>query len=158
EKEICGAAIRPVKRDISVTRAITVQLLLGCSLPPISASFEPSKMTVLGSRSGASLADVMVMPMTTVAPIEGVTTNPEGLASLAESRFKYFAWVLSMALATPSEPGLLDEEAMTESPGCVTSGCEDVVRITTAAGKMARSLWVLVRALCVDIEVGRYDL
>src|SRR6266478_3838677 len=100
-----------------VTPAINVQVLVGLFHPPISASFEPSSMTVLGSRSGASLADVMVKPVTRLLPIDGVTTNPEGMASLAESRFKYFAWVLSMALATPSEPGLLDEEAMTGSPG-----------------------------------------
>src|SRR2546430_8479607 len=79
--------------------------------------FDPSRMTVLGSRSGASLADSMVMPVTRVLPIDGVTTNPEGLASLAESRFRYFAWVLSMAFATASEPGLLAEEAMIGSPG-----------------------------------------
>ena len=83
----------------------------------IVPSFDPSRMTVLGSRSGASLADSMVIPVTGVLPIDGVTTNPDDLALLAESRFKYFAWVLSMALPTPSEPGLLDEEAITGSPG-----------------------------------------
>ena len=89
----------------------------------IVSSFDPSRMTVLGSRSGASLADSMVMPVRRVIPTDGVTTSPEGLASLAESRFKYFAWVLSTAFATPSEPGLLEEDAMTGSPGCVTSLC-----------------------------------
>src|SRR5207247_3606303 len=79
-------------------------------------------MTVLGSRSGASLADFMVMPMTRVTPTDGETTNPEGgLLGFRVSKFKYFASVLSMALATPSEPGLLDEEAMIGSPGWVTS-------------------------------------
>src|SRR5207237_10130598 len=83
----------------------------------IVSSFDPSSMTVFGSRSGASLADSMIIPVTRVLPIDGVTTNPEDLASLAESRFKYFASVLSMALATPSEPGLLDDEAITGSQG-----------------------------------------
>src|SRR5213592_4996296 len=79
-------------------------------------------MTVLGSRSGASLADFMVMPMTVLAPIDGVVANPDGgLLGFRVSKFKYFASVLSMALATPSEPGLLDEEATIASPGWVTS-------------------------------------
>src|SRR5438128_10279949 len=81
------------------------------------SSFEPSRTTVLGSRCGASLADSMLMPMTVVAPMDGVTAKPEGLASFAESKFKYLACVLSIALATPSEPGLLDEEAKMWSPG-----------------------------------------
>ena len=32
-----------------------------------------------------------------------------------------------MALATPSDPGLLDEEAIIGSPGCVTSLCAKAV-------------------------------
>src|SRR5207249_9455071 len=87
----------------------------------IVSSFDPSSVSVFGSRSGASLADSMVMPVTRVAPTEGVTMNPAGLgppgASASKSKFKYFAWVLSITFATPSVPGLLDEDAMTGSPG-----------------------------------------
>ncbi len=36
------------------------------------------------------------------------------------SKFRYFAVVPSMALATPSEPGLLADEAMILSLGCTT--------------------------------------
>src|SRR6267143_1751294 len=114
-------------------------------------------MTVLGSRSAASFADWMVMPMTRVTPTEGETTNPEGLASLAESRFKYFACVLSMALATPSEPGLLDDEAMIGSPGCVTSVCAYAVLLATANSKQASSPKVLEEGFCIRIERGRDD-
>src|SRR5437762_1303025 len=138
-----------------VTPATNVQVLVGLFHPPIAASFDPSSITVLGSRSGASLADVMVMPMTTVPPIEGVTTNPAGTASLAKSRFKYFAWVLSMALATPSEPGLLDEEATTGSPGCVTSFGAPVPSNSTSATCMQQSLCVPVKSLCVAKTVQR---
>src|SRR5256885_7447642 len=117
----------------------------------IASSFDPSRMTVFGSRSGASLADSMVMPVTRVIPTDGVTTNPEGLASLAESRFKYFASVLSMALATPSEPGLLDDEAMIGSPGCVTSLCAYVVLLRTTNCRQTSSPTNLEEELCMGI-------
>src|SRR2546422_8782872 len=84
------------------------QVFVGLLNPPICESLQPSNITVLGSRAGASLADWMVMPVTTVGPIWGVTANPDGAfggtLSVAVSKFRYFAWVLSMALATPSEP------------------------------------------------------
>src|SRR5207249_5032609 len=71
-------------------------------------------LPILGSRSGASLADFMVMPMTVLAPIDGVVANPDGgLLGFRVSKFRYFASVLSMALATPSEPGLLGAEEQT---------------------------------------------
>src|SRR5436190_1391947 len=76
-----------------------------------------------GSRSGPSLADWMVMPETTVRPMAGETTKPEGGAgSPLLSKFKYLVVLLSITFATPSEPGLLEEDAITGSPGCVTSG------------------------------------
>src|SRR5438067_2422147 len=78
----------------------------------IVSSFEPSRIIVFGSRSGASFADSIARPVTATAPMDGVTTKPEGLALFAESKFRYFAWVLSMALATPSDPGLFEEEGM----------------------------------------------
>src|SRR5438045_6996146 len=115
-------------------------------------------MTVLGSRSGASLADVIVMPVTRVLPMEGETTNPEGLASLAKSRFKYFACVLSIALATPSEPGLLDEEAMTGSPGWVTSVGKFVLRTSTSRTWTRRLVCVTVKSCLGVRSVERYFL
>src|SRR2546429_3873230 len=123
----------------------------------IVPSFDPSRMTVFGSRSGASLADSMVMLVTRVIPTDGVTTNPEALASLAESRFKYFAWLLSMAFATPSEPGLLEEEAMIGSLGCVTSVCAYAVLLTTTSGKQASSPKILEGQFCIKIEKSRDD-
>src|SRR4029434_2314831 len=103
-------------------------------------------MTVLGSRTGASLADCIVMPVTRLRPIEGLTTNPDGMfggvLSVAVSKFKYFACVLSIALATPSEPGLFDDEAMTGSPGCVTSGGHVLPSNCTSATCMQQSLAV----------------
>src|SRR6266545_4042267 len=105
-------------------------------------------MTVLGSLSGGSLADVIVIPMTRVNPTDGETTNPAGMASLAKSRFRYFAWVLSIALATPSEPGLLDEEAITGSPGWVTSLCALILllrtRQTSGTRMMGRRLFIKI--------------
>ena len=88
------------------------------------ASFDPSNVTVLGSRSGPSLADSIVIPVTRVTPMEGETTNPEGLIGsvvFRESKLRYLVGLPSMTLATPSEPGLLDDDAMIGSPGCVTS-------------------------------------
>src|SRR5947199_10787413 len=103
-------------------------------------------MTVLASRAGASLGDAMVIPMTAVAATEGVTANPDGAfggtLSVAVSKFRYFAWVLSMAFATPSEPGLLEEEATTASPGWVTSGGAPVPSNSTSATCMQQSLGV----------------
>src|SRR5687768_9041279 len=84
------------------------------------SSLDPSRITTFGSRLGASLADCMARPFTTVAPMEGVTTKPAGVALLARSRLRYFAVVPSMALATPSDPGLFEELAIMGSPGCVT--------------------------------------
>ena len=97
------------------------QVLVALLNPPICGSLDPSIMTVLGSRSAASLADWIVMPMTADAPMLGLTANPAGFgppaASASRSKFKYFACVLSITFATPSDPGLLDEEATTGSPG-----------------------------------------
>ena len=76
------------------------------------------------------------------------------MASLAESRFKYFASVLSMALATPSEPGLLDDEAMIGSPGCVTSVCAYAVLLATANSKQASSPKVLEEGFCITNREG----
>src|SRR2546421_3083318 len=103
----------------------------------------------------------MVMPMTRVTPTDGDTANPDGAfggtLSVAVSRFKYFAWVLSMAFATPSEPGLLEEEAMIGSLGCVTSVCAYAVLLTTASGKQASSPKILEGEFCIKIEKGRDD-
>src|SRR5947208_3408656 len=112
-------------------------------------------MTVLGSRSGASLADFMVMPVTRLGPIEGDTAKPDGgLLGFRVSKFRYFASVLSMALATPSEPGLLDEEAMIGSPGCVTSVCAYAVLLATANSKQASSPKVLEEGFCITNREG----
>ena len=61
------------------------------------------------------------MPVTTVRPMEGETSKPEGLPPVRVSKFRYFVGLPSMALATASEPGLLAEEATIGSPGWVTS-------------------------------------
>src|SRR6478672_8480954 len=95
-------------------------------------SLDPSKVTFLGSRSGPSLADCMDNPLTMVTPIEGLTTKPAG-ALVPESKFKYLVGFPSMALATPSEPGLFAEEAMTGSPGWVTSPGKIVPNNSTSA-------------------------
>src|SRR3954464_4757593 len=97
-------------------------------------------MKVFGSRSGASLADVILMPVTRVTPTEGVTMKPAGAASLAKSRFRYFAVVPSTALATPSEPGLLDEEAIMGSPGWTTSLWAQVAAAHRKAAQAVRPL------------------
>src|SRR5690349_12664730 len=81
------------------------------------SSLEPSSVISLASRSGASLAVCIAIPQTQVTPKEGDTTNPAVLASLAMSKFRYFEVVPSMALATPSEGGLLADEAVIGSPG-----------------------------------------
>src|SRR5439155_1619241 len=54
---------------------------------------------------------------TTVRPTPGVTVKPV----LLMSKLRYLFWVLSIALATPSEPGLLLEVGTIVSPGWVTS-------------------------------------
>ena len=63
-----------------------------------------------------------LIPLITVWPTDGVTTKPVTLALLAPSKLRYLFFVPSIALATPSDPGLLDEEAMTGSPGWITFG------------------------------------
>jgi hypothetical protein len=59
------------------------------------------------------------MPVTRVAPTFGETTKPEGLmgSGLRLSKFRYLVGLPSIALATPSEPGLFEDEAMRGSPG-----------------------------------------
>jgi hypothetical protein len=60
----------------------------------------------------------MAMPVNHVTPTEGVTAKPAGLrAGVLKSKFKYLFGVPSIALATPSVPGLLVEEAIIGSPG-----------------------------------------
>ena len=90
------------------------------SSQPETESFVPSIKSTFTSLSGASFAVCMDTPVIVVAPIPGVTTKPEG-ALFAPSKFKYFVGCPSIALATPSEPGLLAELANTASPGDVTS-------------------------------------
>ena len=80
-------------------------------------SLEPSRRKVVGSRSGPSFADLRDIPMTSVNPTEGVTVKPVS----DMSKLRYLVSALSMALVTPSDPGLLSELAMMVSPGCVTS-------------------------------------
>ena len=84
-----------------------------------SESFEPSNLTNLTSRSGASFAVCIERPVTRVLPIEGVTIKPDGWLFFP-SKFKYFVGFPSIALATPSDPGLFADEAITGSPGCTT--------------------------------------
>src|SRR5439155_18056341 len=98
-------------------------------------SSEPERMYDAGSRSGASLAEVRVRPLTMVEPAVGVTVKPV----LLMSKFRYLFWVLSIALATPSEPGLLFEVATIGSPGTVTS-----VGATTASN------WT--SDICIQLE------
>ena len=63
----------------------------------------------------------MARPTITVAPTDGVTAKPDGLKlAAAESKFRYLAVVPSIALATPSEAGLLAEEAKIWSLGTST--------------------------------------
>src|SRR5438309_11781737 len=76
-------------------------------------SYEPERTYEAGSRSGASLAEVNVRHCTTLRPTRGVTVEP--VVSL--SKLRYFVGWLSMALATPSEPGVLLDVATIGSPG-----------------------------------------
>src|SRR5512136_96483 len=83
----------------------------------VAPSYEPSRVKEAGSRSGASLAEVRVRPWTTVSPTLGDTVKPV----LSLSKFRYFVGWLSMALAAPSEPGLLLDDGTIGSPGWVMS-------------------------------------
>src|SRR5205809_8101133 len=103
----------------------------------------------------ASLADCIEMPVTSVRPTEGLTANPDGENPLTApsrplSKFRYFVVLLSMALATPSEPGLLGDEAKMGSPGCVTSVGKVVPRSSTSAICMQQPLGVVRVALTVQ--------
>jgi hypothetical protein len=82
----------------------------------VSASLDPSSVTTLTSRSGASFAVCIERPVTSVLPKDGETINPDGLL-LLPSKLRYFVGFPSIAFATPSDPGLFAEEAMTGSPG-----------------------------------------
>jgi hypothetical protein len=57
--------------------------------------------------------------VTSVLPKAGETINPEGFP-FAPSKLRYFVGFPSIAFATPSDPGLFAEEAITGSPGCAT--------------------------------------
>src|SRR5688572_10566659 len=107
------------------------------------SSLEPSKRTRFGSRSAASLAERTLMPMTVEAPMEGVTTNPEGgLFGFRVSKLRYLVCWLSIALATPSEPGLFEDEGRIVSPGCVTSTGAPVPSSSTSATCIQHPLFV----------------
>src|ERR1700694_532996 len=84
-----------------------------------------------GSRLGESLADSMPKPVIVVAPACGVTAKPVG--PVAPSKFRYFAVVPSMAFLTPSEAGLLAEEAAIGSLGWRTFTGALTPRIWTSA-------------------------
>src|SRR5438876_67283 len=77
----------------------------------------------------------MRMPVTRVTPTEGVTTKPEGLigSGRRESKFRYLVVLPSIALATPSELGLLADDAMIASPGCSTFFCANTGAASTRA-------------------------
>src|SRR3954469_10574132 len=83
------------------------------------SALEPARSTVFGSRSCSSFADWMRIPVTHVTPTEGLTMKPEGLmgSGRRESKFRYLVVLPSIALATPSEPGPFDDDAMIGSPG-----------------------------------------
>ena len=70
-------------------------------------------MNVVGSRSGPSFAEVKERPLTIVKPTDGLTVKPV----LTISKLRYLVSALSIALVTPSEPGLLSEVAVMMSPG-----------------------------------------
>src|SRR5438552_19189046 len=96
----------------------TAPLAIAVKFDPSS---EPARVKEVGSRSAASLAEVRVSPLTTVEPAPGVTVKPVGMALFAPSKLRYLFAALSIALATPSEPGLLLELGTMGSPGTVTS-------------------------------------
>ena len=82
--------------------------------------------------------------------------KPAG-ALVPESKFKYFVGLPSIALATPSDPGLLADEAIIGSPGCVTSLCACALKNpprrtdrTTVPTLAFRSLNIKHRC-CVDV-------
>ena len=74
------------------------------------------------------MAEVRLRPETMVSPTPGVTVKPV----LSLSKFRYLVGWLSMALATPSEPGLLLEDATMGSPGTVTSVGASTPRSSTS--------------------------
>jgi hypothetical protein len=51
-----------------------------------------------------------------VLPKDGETINPEA-PPFAPSKLRYFVGFPSIAFATPSDPGLFEDEAMSGSPG-----------------------------------------
>src|SRR3989442_3020685 len=88
----------------------TVLLVISVKFMPSS---EPSNVTEVGSRSGASLAEVSVRPLTRVKPATGLTVKPV----FTISKFRYLFGVSSIALATPPEPGLFADLAPIGWPG-----------------------------------------
>src|SRR5678815_5655628 len=86
-------------------------------------SFDPSNAMSAGSGTGASLAVSIEIPVTQVAPTEGVTIKPAVLTFPFMSKLRYFAWVPSMAFATASVAGLLADEAIIGSFGWTTFFC-----------------------------------
>src|SRR5712691_5896388 len=75
---------------------------MGVAVKVAPPSLDPKIWKLVGSRSGASLAEVMVMPPSNEAPLAGVTMKP----ALSLLKLRYLvALLLSMALATPSPAG-----------------------------------------------------
>src|SRR5436190_11356856 len=95
-------------------------LAMGDHVPP--PSLEPSSVKLAGSRSGASFADVRLMPLQILAPRLGVTVKP--VFSL--SKFKYFVLkLLSITLLTTSfGTGEFGDVGVIGSPGAVISAAK----------------------------------
>src|SRR6266700_4842954 len=110
-------------------------------------SLDPKIWKLVGSRSAASFAEVIVKPPINVAPIAGVTMNP----ALSLLKLRYLvALLLSMALATPSPAGespAVPGMATSASPGLVTS----VVVITGWASVQVKVLPVVLYAVGVGL-------